>query len=389
MVKDHCRCCNKSNLIEYLDLGDQPLANSYHKGEILPTFPLRVNRCKDCWHSQLSCVVDPTLMFKHYLYVSSTTQTFRNHCQELAEDAVKRVKNHKVLDVACNDGLLLEKFRNLNCDVFGVDPAENLREITKTKNIDVEVAYWGQETQLNRKFDIITGTNVFAHVDDVDGFLTACHRHLEEDGVVILEFPYCKKMIEETEFDTIYHEHLSYFLVTPFLVLMDRLKLFHVDDVILTPIHGGSIRFFLRIGNYQHCDKATKLATEESDLLQECHFLAFNERIRRQKFELANLLKNKRVVGYGASAKGNTLLNSFGIDLEYIVDDNPLKWGYLTPGRNIPICSPERLKQEQDVYVLLLAWNFAEEIKKKVGRKGIQFIRYVPEVCMEGATLLG
>ena len=179
-----CRCCGEKKLFLYLDLGKQPLANSYHKGENLPLYPLEVVVCQNCFHNQLSVVVEPSRMFKNYLYVSGTTDTFRKHCQDLARDAVKRfkIKDISVLDIACNDGTLLEFFRELGCHIWGVDPAENLRVITKKKNIPVVVDYWNEEIakDLKKKFTIITGTNVFAHVDRVDIFLRACFSALEE-----------------------------------------------------------------------------------------------------------------------------------------------------------------------------------------------------------------
>lgn len=388
-----CRCCESEKLTHYLNLGDQPLANSYHHGEELPVFPLRVNYCQDCWHSQLSCVVDPAIMFKHYLYVSGTSATFRNHCRAIAQDAFLRLgkSNPKVLDIACNDGTLLSYFQELGCHIHGIDPAENLREITKDKGIPVTVGFWGKDTDLNKKFDIITATNVLAHVDDPFGFLEACDKHLEDTGTVILEFPYCKSMLENAEFDTIYHEHLSYFLASPFAHLVERTKLF-IADILLTPIHGGSVRFFLKKGLTGHGANALKLIEGEKNLLKQETFIEFARRNEVQKATLHKLLgelKDKRVVGYGASAKGNTMLNAFGVDLDYIVDDNPMKWGYLTPGRNIEIRDPNVLKDEDEPYILLLAWNFAAEIKSNVMKirdnRSCYFIKYVPEVLLEAS----
>ncbi len=387
-IIDTCRCCGEQCLEPYLDLGNQPLANSYHKGEEQPYFPLLVNYCTSCWHSQLSCVIDPDLMFKNYLYVSGTTETFRNHCYKLAEDAVARSIGLSVLDVAANDGTLLNYFRSLGCQVHGVDPAENLRELTASQGIEVTVDYWREDIDLGKKFDIITGTNVFAHVHDSIGFLKACHRHLNDNGLLILEFPYCRKMLENGEFDTIYHEHLSYFLVTPFVRLINRLGGFYIEDVLLTPIHGGSIRFYLRIGNREHGKKVSDMIVAEQQMLCQETFLAFAKRVESQKVDLKKLLSSlPKVIGYGASAKGNTMLNTFAIDLAYIVDDNPLKWGYFTPGRNIPIANPVVLAAEEELCILLLAWNFAEEIKKRVARirrgKPTTYITYVPNVCYE------
>ena len=386
-----CRCCGGTTLCRYLDLGEQPLANSYHKGEVLPLFPLKVNLCEDCFHSQLSMVVEPSLMFKHYLYVSGTTHTFRKHCEELAADAVKRLAaiQPRVLDIACNDGTLLGYFRDLGCRVQGVDPAENLRELTKEKNIPVEVGYWGSgmADKLDGDYDIVTGTNVFAHVDNISVFLDECVKVLNDEGMIVLEFPYCDELISKCEFDTIYHEHLSYFLVNSMRALVDRKRL-TISDIVTTPIHGGSIRFFISKGS-DHCDKVPDFIDNEctKGLLNKDTYVNFGNQVEKSKVDTLQLVHqlqaaDKRVIGYGASAKGNTMLNYFGLDLEYIVDDNEMKWGFLTPGRNIVIKSPQDMAEEHELYIVILAWNFFDEIVEKIesicGKKH-HYIRYVPE----------
>lgn len=373
-----CRCCMSKELFLYLDLGKQPLANSYHKGKKLPLYPLEVVVCQNCFHNQLSVVIEPERMFKNYLYVSGTTTTFRNHCKALAEDAVKRVKEKKkisVLDIACNDGTLLEYFRELNCDVFGVDPAENLRKITVQKHIPVLVDYWGKSAvkKLGKTFSIITGTNVFAHVDRVDLFLKACFEALDDNGILILEFPYCNTMIDHNEFDTVYHEHLSYFLVNSFTTLATRMN-FHIIDLLQTPIHGGSIRFFLKKGNNGHNTKVMRMIEKEKEkgLFILSTYKRFANEVVKNKHMLQSLInkiksEGKKVIGYGASAKGNTMLNYFTLTLDYIVDDNALKWGFFTPGRNIPIQPPDILQKERNnLYIIILSWNFYNEIVKKI-----------------------
>lgn len=395
--KLYCRCCKKKDLFFYLNLGKQPPANSYHKGTKLPLIPLEVMLCRNCFHNQLSVVVDPDAMFKNYLYVSGTTDTFRNHQKALAEEAVSRFKKKKlqVLDIACNDGSQLEYFRDLGCVIQGVDPAENLREITKEKKIPVVVEYWSQKIakSYGKKFDIITGTNVFAHVDDVDEFLLGIKIALKDDGLLILEFPYADNMVAHNEFDTVYHEHLSYFLINSFKTLADRLG-FHIVDILRTAIHGGSIRFFLQNGKGSHSEKVEQLIEEErkKGLLTVKTYKDFASRVRKNKKDMRELLKQlknkkKKVVGYAASAKGNTMLNYFNINLDYIIDDNELKWEYLTPGRNIPITSIQQLKKENkkdELYFVILAWNFYNEIAKRIikarGHKKDFAILYVPTV---------
>lgn len=391
-----CRCCKNRNLLLYLNLGKQPLANSYHKGEYVSLYPLEVYLCQNCFHSQLGIVVDPEKMFKNYLYVSGTTDTFKKHCKDLAEDAVKRInkKELHVLDIACNDGTLLAYFKEMGCRVFGVDPAQNLRGITQKKNIPVLVDYWGTHMvkKISQKFNLITGTNVFAHVDNLDDFLKSCFLTLEDDGMLILEFPYCNKMIAYNEFDTVYHEHLSYFLVNSFATLTTRMN-FSIVDVLQTPIHGGSIRFILKKGETKHCKKVIDLIRREKQrglfAIQTYNNFAKQVDKNRKSFQtlVSKLQKSKKkVIGYGASAKGNTMLNYFKIDLDYIVDDNSLKWGLLTPGRNIPIESPSALKKEQEsLFIVILSWNFYKAIVKQLKKlREKKFhdhcILYVPKV---------
>lgn len=393
-----CRCCRAKNLLLYLDLGKQPLANSYLKGGKLREYPLETMLCQNCFHSMLSVVIKPGLMFKNYLYVSGTTETFQNHCRELAKDAVTRMKRKKirVLDIACNDGTQLGFFRKLGCDIYGVDPAENLRKITVKKNIPVIVDYWSEKVvqKLGKRFNLITGTNVFAHVDRIDRFLAACFLALENDGILILEFPYGNNMIKSNEFDTIYHEHVSYFLVNSFATLASRLK-FRIVDLIQTPIHGGSIRFFLKKGASKHSEKVTTLIRKEkeSGLFDIQTYKRFAKNVAKNRNSLRKLVsdlkkKKKRVIGYGASAKGNTMLNYFNLDLDYIVDDNPIKWGFVTPGRNIPIKSPKLLREEKEnLYIIILSWNFYKEIVNKIKQlRGNKYrdsaILYVPKVTL-------
>src|SRR5260221_2118625 len=390
-----CRCCHSKDLLLYLNLGKQPLANSYHKNEKLYTYPLEVMFCRNCYHNQLSVVVNPDEMYKNYLYVTGTTDTFQRHCEDLAKDAMNRFPKNKlsVLDIACNDGTLLAYFRSLGCEVYAVDPAENLRPITKELGIPVEVDYWTPKIakKIQKKFYIITGTNVFAHVNNVDEFLTGVKIALKANGILILEFPYANKMVKYNEFDTVYHEHLSYFLVNSFKTLMERNE-FYIVDILQTPIHGGSIRFFVKKGDKEHSEKVAKLIQEETNLglHKQSTYLAFAKRVNQNKIVLRQLLstlrKNKiKIIGYGASAKGNTMLNYFKINLSYIVDDNPLKWEYLTPGRNIPIMNPNVIRDDpSNLAVIVLSWNFANEIVKKIvtirGNKNDSIILYVPTV---------
>jgi SAM-dependent methyltransferase len=390
-----CRCCGGPDLELALDLGRQPLANSYLQAPTeLPTFPLQLAVCPACCHSQLSVVVQPDLMFRHYLYVSGTSRTLRTHFAQLARDVLPWVEAHppRVLDLACNDGTLLEAFRAQGCLVAGVEPAQNLVALARGKGLEVAEGYWpAARHQVRGKHDLITAANVLAHVADPHAFLAAALESLAPQGAVVVEIPYGRNLIEQGEWDTIYHEHLSYFLVAPFLQLLERLDA-SVTSVALLPIHGGSIRLAIRPGGHRHCAEILALAERErwDGFLDLATYQRFATRVGQVCDRLQELLgslanQGRRVVGYGAAAKGNTVLNRCGLSLDYIVDDNPLKHGYLTPGRLIPIRPTTALAAEPaHLCVLLLAWNFAAEVLENVRqlRPGAAdtAIFYVPEV---------
>jgi novobiocin biosynthesis protein NovU/D-mycarose 3-C-methyltransferase len=328
------------------------------------------------------------------------SQSFQEHCRELAASTVALFNQDeplRVLDIGCNDGTLLEQYRDLGCEVKGVDPARNLYLLSGDKGIPVVVDYWNLATahKLNERYDLVTATNVFEALDSLVEFFTCCDIVLYDNGRLVLEFPYCERLLQNTEFDTIHHEHLNYFTVTSFVTLADKCG-FAVDSVEKKPIHGGSLRFVLRKNFGQgHCRQVGELVAKErvSGLFNEEMYHSFADRVQRNRECLVNLLgdlqaQGRKIVGYGACTKGNTMLNSFGIDLAYIVDDNELKHDYKTPGRNIPIKHPKVLAEEQGpLHILVLGWNFYREIVGRVqairpdGRD--TFILYVPEVTLE------
>ena len=400
-----CRCCGNEHLLTYLDLGKQPLANSYIKDPdvICPTLPLKVNLCLSCFHSQLTVVVNPDEMFSNYLYVSGTTETFRKHTQSFAEEISNvMISNGKgpsdhtlVLDIACNDGTLLENFVLLGSKVRGCDPAKNLKEITQKKNIDADVEFFTEEVGKQYRdngltFDVITAQNVFAHVDNAYGFLLGIKHCLKEKGFAVIEFPYAKEMIIHNEFDTIYHEHLSYFLVNSFATLAKRAG-FNIFKITQTPIHGGSIRFYLSTSFKETEDVGRLISIEKEQGLLDFHiYQTFATNAEHSKQEINSLVEvlrkqNRRVVAYGASAKGNTSLNYFNLSLDYTVDDNKFKQGFYTPGQHIKIEDPKILASEDNPVIIVTAWNFLDEIKKRVSRIVTgpkSYILYVPDVRM-------
>jgi SAM-dependent methyltransferase len=404
---DRCRICSGAEMSRYLDLGTQPLANAYADSIdlTLPRYPLAVERCRRCGHQQLSVVVDPTDMFEEYLWVSGTTETQRRHFADLAGEAgalVERVRSRQpsVLDIGCNDGALLDAFHRLGFATYGVDPAKNLLAISLGKGHRVLAEHWSPAVAASLRaahggVDLVTGCNVFAHCDDLVGFLNGCREALAPGGRVILEFPYARLTLEHYEFDQVYHEHLSYFLAGPFRVLCDSTS-WDIVAVKQTPIHGGSIRFTLRPSSARaHAPEVAALeeAERQDGFLADAFYAGYSRRVEERHHRLRALIETchdegSRLVAYGASAKGNTMLNYWtDVAPAYMVDDNPLKCGRYTPGRSIPILASGALEREPGrLAILLTAWNFAEEIQERLrarGRRGDVLLTYVPVVKAE------
>ena len=392
--KTLCRACNSLQLTEILDLNNQPLANSYHTGEELETFPLKLNLCRNCYHLQLSVVVNPDLMFKQYLYVSGTSRTLNEYFENFAKTCQKYRKGRKkVLDIACNDGTQLDKFKALGWKTFGVDPAENLHKLS-SKNHNVVCDYWNADVAkgLNEVFDVIVAQNVFAHTDDIHGFLQACREVTDTESYLFIQTSQAN-MILNNEFDTIYHEHLSFFN-TLSMRTAANLNGFSLIDVFKTEVHGGSYVFVLRKGKHSEMLANREIFLERSIGLQD--YDTYVEYAKKCKQVTQDLVKEVdsfrdqgyKIIGYGAAAKGNTFLNFAQLKLDYIADDNELKWDLLTPGMDIPIRNPECLKEEdyEKIVIVPLAWNFFREIRENVetrtGTTEIKFIKYFPEVIV-------
>jgi SAM-dependent methyltransferase len=374
-----CRCCGGGRLESVLDMGDMPLANDFHNGEARPRFPLHLLVCQDCWHGQLSVAVPGEALFRHYAYLSGGSRTFRDHCRQLVAAALGLVSvpggRPAVLDIACNDGTLLSLFRDAGCDVMGVEPARNLKRYTDRLGMPVVNAFWGTDAALalGRKFDVITAQNVLAHVPDPGDFLAGCAACLNAGGVVLVEFPYSLEMVTRNEFDTVYHEHLSYFSVNSFARLVGRSP-FHIADVTRLSVHGGSLRFTLRKGPGPHTPAVGDLLQDEQDagMFRLSTYREFRERVGASRTQFRALVAGLRAVGekmigYGASAKGVTMLNHFDVELDYVVDDTELKQGRLIPGRTIPVVGPEVLRREPGrLNIVVLAWNWLAEIRERV-----------------------
>ncbi|MCJ2051367.1 class I SAM-dependent methyltransferase [Methylobacterium sp. J-070] len=394
-----CLACGSEDLHTFLDLGDQPLANSCHRfDEVLQAYPLAVRVCKTCWHCQLSGAVDPSKLFEHYLYVSGTTETLRNYFADFVTKVEGRVGNRplRVLDIASNDGSLLKLFRNKNHIVQGVDPAKNLECLSISNGVPTKVAYWSEEVaqSFDVKFDVVVAMNVLGHVADPLSFLKACAHAVSSEGRVFIQTSQAL-MIKNGEFDTIYHEHHSFFCCNSFQKLANRsgLKLVNVEHV---PIHGTSYLFELAPqGANDKCEQYFEINHQELQLgyREIATYSRFAERSHAISDHVGDLVRWHRadgykIVGYGVAAKGMTFLNFSGIELEYIVDDNPLKVGLFTPGTNTEIVGKDTLEHDRDrLLIVILAWNFYPEIVKRIrdARRGKsdRFLTYFPSIRMD------
>ena len=380
-----CRICGSTDLVNYLDLGLMPLANNLaataDAAMDMRRYPMQVQYCRDCSLSQLTVVIDPREMFSNYAYRSSISQAYIDHCRRMAKSVQASLglrADDLVVDVAGNDGALLSVFKNeLGVRVVNVDPAENLAEIAKAQGVPTITSFWGvaaadRVVAEHGQPKLITATNVFAHVDDVRGFVAAAKHCLREDGVLVLEFPYGVDFIEHREFDTIYFEHLSYVLLEPVRRLAESLGMV-VFDVQKQVIHGGTIRVF--IGNEGKHDVLPSVGEFiENERQQGYHesivYEAWNREINGLIGDLVTQISTlkkggAKIAAFAASAKGNTLLNACGFDsdtVDYIVDDTPEKIGRFSPGTGIPVVDRSVLAEDPPDYLIILAWNFAKEI---------------------------
>ncbi len=399
----NCRICNSTDLFPYLILPDSPLCNNLSDE---PTdqdrYELKVLLCKNCFLSQLSIVVSPEILYSNYAYKSSTSQTFKDHCYKMAESIKSEFKflDHPlVLDIASNDGCLLREFKRAGFNrLLGFEPAKNIGNYEKSYKIDEMICvvndFFSEDSAKRVKGDvaggrasIITATNVFAHVDDLDDFLRGVHWFLREDGIFVVEVPYLPNLMKHNEFDTVYHEHLSYFLLKPLLRLFEEagLQIFKVEEY---PIHGGSIRLYASKHFYQEDRSVSDLLEfeEVSGFYKVDTYIDFAVRTLRVAADLQIIMKfvkdsDKKVMAYGASAKGISLINYLGL-AEYIhsiVDDTPGKQGKFTPGSNLPIVDFSHFEKEKPDYILLTAWNFASEMKSKTAHLGAKYILPIPE----------
>jgi SAM-dependent methyltransferase len=403
-----CRSCGASELKPILSLGSTPLANALRTKEQLslpePRFPLSLVFCGGCSLVQITETVPPEQLFSDYPYFTSFSDTMVARCRDL----VQRIVKEKVLDgsslaaeVASNDGYLLQFYKQAGVPVLGIEPASNIAGVAVGQGIRTICDFFGADLSesLVREYgraDVIHANNVLAHVANLNGVVQGLRRFVKDEGVIVIEVPYVRDMIEKLEFDTVYHEHLCYFSLTALERLFERHGLM-IDDVERLEIHGGSLRLFLGLEGTEHrrepSARVVELLDEERKLGvgRAGFYLGFGQRVERLKNDLVTLLKGlqrsgKRVAAYGASAKGTTLLNYFGLgaaDLEFVADRSTVKQGRYTPGTHLPIRAPEALLEERPDYVLLLTWNFADEILRQqepYRRQGGKFIIPIPEL---------
>ena len=397
----NCRICGSADLVKYLDLGMQPLANnlvaSAQDAIDMERFPMQVLFCKECSLSQLSVVIDPGALFIHHTYRSSMNKDYVRHCREMAHSVKEPLQigsGDLVVDVAGNDGALLAEFRDeLGVNVVNVDPAENTAAIAESGGITTLTRFWSQEVaqEILDKHGhpkLITATNVFEQVDDIRGFLVAARHCLHEKGALLLEFPYAMDFIENREFDTICFEHLSYVLIGPVaqLAAKEGMQVFEVQK---QGLHGSTVRVFLGIEGAHEVrpSVADFLGREENGGYRDIAiYRKWTGEIDALIDDLAaqfGKLKNAgaQIAAFAASARGNTLLNACMLDaatIDYIVDDAPEKTGKFSPGTGIPIVGRSVLADDPPHYLVILAWNIAREIIGNTSAFGGKFIIPIP-----------
>jgi hypothetical protein len=407
LTKASCRFCGEKLQHTFVDLGMSPLCESYVSLDGLnrmePFYPLHVYVCQSCFLTQLEAFVSPEAIFSEYAYFSSYSDSWLEHAKNFTDMIVGRLnlndKSH-VMELASNDGYLLQYFVEKKIPCLGIEPAANVAIDAEKRGVQTVVEFFGRKTahELVKEYgraDLVIGNNVLAQVPDLNDFVAGTKIVLKPEGVVTMEFPHLMQLMIQNQFDTIYHEHFSYFS----LIAVEKVFSAHdlvVFDVEELPTHGGSLRIYAR-----HADDKLKPQTERFIELKEKendagfnrleHYFTFGEKVKETKNKLLEFLikakrEGKTIAGYGAPGKGNTLLNYCGIRTDYIdytVDRNPYKQGKYLPGTHIPIYDPQKITETRPDYVLILPWNFKDEIMGQMSgirEWGGKFVVPIPEV---------
>lgn len=386
--RKNCRLCNSEKLCQCFKLEPTPPANAFvkkeHLDELQTTFPLDVYFCENCYHVQLLDIVDPKELFENYVYVSGTSSTFVNHFEEYSKFIIKNYLSGNssfIVDIGSNDGTLLQFFKKNGCHILGVDPAKKIANNATKNGIETLPLFFDDKVSkmIQGKYgsvDVITANNVFAHIDNLTGFITNVRNLLTHNGIFSFEVSYLADVIQKTLFDMTYHEHLSYHSVLSLVPFFESNDM-ELIEAIRVDIHGGSLRGIVQLKNGPY-----KVGESVKNAIKIEKELRLDKADTFQKFATGiNEIKNKfqsliiklkqdgnTIAAYGAPAKATTLLYHFGIDssiIDFIVDDNTLKQGLYSPGKHIPILSPEAIYQKKPNYLIILAWNFTEEILKK------------------------
>ena len=403
----HCRFCGHELKHSFADLGLSPLSNEYlEKGDLdcgQMFYPLNVKVCGQCFLVQAAEYRRPEQIFGEYQYFSSYSGSWLAHCKAYVDQIVPRLSlgaGSRVLEIACNDGYLLQYFQPYGIPVKGIEPAENVAEEARKKGIEVECRFFGAESAReiaakDGRYDLVIGNNVLAHVPDINGFVEGLGVVLAPEGTVTMEFPHLLRLIEQCQFDTIYHEHFHCLSLGTVKRIFNAhgLELYDVEEL---PTHGGSLRIYAAHRDYgrAHMREAVQalLAREREFGLEDVRtYTGFSDKMQNIKLDTLGRLsqwkqEGKRIAAFGAAAKGNTFLNYCGIKndlIDFVVDSNPHKQGLYLPGSLIPIVGREALREHKPDYVLILPWNLTEEIAETAGfirEWGGQFVVCIPHI---------
>jgi hypothetical protein len=404
-MTSNCRFCKTPLKTTFVDLGMSPLSNAFIKGEDISSmerfYPLHAFVCESCFLVQLEEFESPEAIFSDYVYFSSYSESWLEHSRRYVDQMVERFKFNSasfVVEIASNDGYLLQNFVRHKIPCLGIEPAANVAEVAIKKGVPTEAVFFGEETakrllDQGKSADLLIGNNVFAHVPNINDFVAGMKVILAPQGVITLEFPHLLELIKHNEFDTIYHEHFSYLslIAVEKIFKAHGLEVFAVEQL---TTHGGSLRVYgQHLGNSLRAVEASVAEIRELEfaakLNQVVTYTAFSKGVEAAKRALLSFLieakgSGKKIVAYGAAAKGNTLLNYCGIRqdfIEYVVDRNPHKQGLFTPGTHIPVFSPEKIEQTKPDYIVILPWNLTDEVTKQlafVRDWGAKFVVAIP-----------